>query len=77
MRNATGDYIGFVDGDDIVSLECARIAVKTLKSSLCNILFWKYKQFIEAKQCYEIKHQLEIIEGLTRLSAWKNCYCTI
>lgn len=53
MRNATGDYIGFVDGDDIVSLECARIAVETLKRSPCDILFWKYKQFIEAKQCYD------------------------
>ena len=53
MRNATGEYIGFVDGDDIVSLECARIAVETLKRSPCDILFWKYKQFIEAKQCYD------------------------
>lgn len=61
MRNATGDYIGFVDGDDIVSLECARIAVETLKRSPCDILFWKYKQFIEAKQCYD--NQTSVVYG--------------
>ena len=53
MRNAIGDYIRFVDGTDIVSLECARIAVETLKRNPCDILFWKYKQCIEVNQCYE------------------------
>lgn len=53
MRNATGDYIEFVDGDDIIALKCAQIAVETLKSKSCDILFWKYKQFIEANQCYD------------------------
>lgn len=44
---ATGDYVVFVDGDDIVSLELVRIAVSLIEKNECNILFWKYAKFLD------------------------------
>lgn len=44
---ASGDYVVFVDGDDIVSLQLVKIAVTAIKKNSSNIAFWKYEKFID------------------------------
>lgn len=48
LKAATGKYIGFVDSDDVISLEMYEVLYRNIKSILADVSVCNYQSFSEA-----------------------------
>ncbi|MDA3834980.1 MAG: glycosyltransferase [Spirochaetales bacterium] len=54
---ATGKYIGFVDGDDLLDRDLFRKAYERAEATQCDLLFWDYVTFWEELDLAKLIHE--------------------
>lgn len=62
IKNASGEYIAFVDADDFVDLELAEIAYQFAKSSNADVLLFGYDSYHEKHNSYQAVQMRQLRE---------------
>ena len=74
MKVATGEYVGFVDSDDIVSVDMFKILYNNAKINNADISYCRFKRFVKSEELMNKEKYKEILDIFNDKKCLKKYY---